>query len=200
MCQVANLVFWLGVHAGLTVVERHRHALDLFPDDGRQVPFGLGATVFFPTRDLKLANPHPVAVGLRIFVVDGVLRGQLTAAEPLPATWRVVEVAHRFERDADGSVWRINRLERIREGGRRIVSPRAAGRAPGPGDVRTALIVGLALAPTHPHGIGGLDRGGGPGPARGWGIRMTRTGCCTLRQRSAGHRPADRDGPQESQS
>ena len=50
LCQVANLLFYLAVHAGLELVERHRHALDLFPDDSRTVPFGCGATVFFPRK------------------------------------------------------------------------------------------------------------------------------------------------------
>lgn len=46
LCQLANLIVLLGIEAGLEIVERHRHSLDLFPDAERTAPFGCGATVF----------------------------------------------------------------------------------------------------------------------------------------------------------
>jgi vancomycin resistance protein VanW len=112
-CQAANLIYWLAVHGGLVVRERHRHGLDLFPDDARDVPFGLGATVFWPWRDLVVENPHPVPLHLALFVEDGALFGRLTAAEPLGATWSVEERGHRFVRRGR-EVWRMNRLLRWR--------------------------------------------------------------------------------------
>jgi len=115
LCQVANLVFWLAVHGGLQIVERHRHDLDLFPDSRRTVPFGLGATVFWPHRDLVIANPHRVPVHLSLSVGGGRLSGRLTAAEDLGATWGVREEGHRFVR-IGGTVWRENRLLRWRRG------------------------------------------------------------------------------------
>jgi vancomycin resistance protein VanW len=113
LCQVANLVFWLAVHGGLLVLERHRHDLDLFPDDARDVPFGLGATVFWPHRDLVLSNPHPHAVRLGLELRDGALWGRLSAGAHLGATWGVREADHRFRRSADG-IRRENRLYRWR--------------------------------------------------------------------------------------
>lgn len=110
-CQVANLVFWLAVHAGLEIVERHRHALDLFPDDGRDVPFGLGATVFWPTRDLVVRNPHPVPVRFGFGVDASAVHGALTASAPLGARWDVVETEHRYERQGT-EIWRCNLLVR----------------------------------------------------------------------------------------
>lgn len=32
LCQLSNLIFWMTIHTPLTVVERHRHAYDVFPD------------------------------------------------------------------------------------------------------------------------------------------------------------------------
>ncbi|HTJ42826.1 MAG TPA: VanW family protein, partial [Kofleriaceae bacterium] len=64
-CQVANLLYYLALVGGMNIVERHRHTLDLFPDDGRRVPFGCGATVFYNWADLRFANPLDVPVTIR---------------------------------------------------------------------------------------------------------------------------------------
>ncbi len=111
LCQVANLLYYLGVHAGLEVLERHRHALDLFPDDSRTVPFGCGATVFFPKKDLRFRNSTGAALSLKLEVKDGALHGALCADAPLPFTCELIELDHRLEA-RDGARWRSNRLIR----------------------------------------------------------------------------------------
>lgn len=116
LCQVANLAAWLAVHAGLELPTRHRHGLDLFPDEARTVPFGLGATVFFPTRDLVLRNPHDQPVRLGFQIVEGHLVGEARLASPLDTSFHVEERDARFER-IDGVVYRFNRLVRVHEHG-----------------------------------------------------------------------------------
>lgn len=111
LCQVANLLYYLGVHAGLEVVERHRHALDLFPDDSRTVPFGCGATVFFPKKDLRFRNAGDVELTLRLEVRDGFLHGALHASRALPFSCELIELHHRIE-ERDGARWRSNTLVR----------------------------------------------------------------------------------------
>ncbi|MFL5354884.1 VanW family protein [Archangium sp.] len=111
LCQVANLLYWLAVHAGLEVLERHRHDLDLFPDHERTAPFGCGATVFFPTRDLRIRNPHPWPVMLEVHVDAEHVRGAVRMPEDPGFRCEVLEVAHRFVR-RDGTIWRENQLVR----------------------------------------------------------------------------------------
>ncbi len=41
MCQMTNLIHWMVLHSPLTITEHHHHdQMDLFPDFGRQIPFG----------------------------------------------------------------------------------------------------------------------------------------------------------------
>ena len=48
MCQFSNLIHWMVLHAPLTITEQHHHdQFDLFPDFGRQVPFGTGTSIFY---------------------------------------------------------------------------------------------------------------------------------------------------------
>lgn len=35
LCQLSNLIFWMTLHTPLTIIERHRHGYDIFPDSNR---------------------------------------------------------------------------------------------------------------------------------------------------------------------
>jgi vancomycin resistance protein VanW len=108
-CQVANLVCWLALHAGMALGERHGHDLDLFPDHERTAPFGSGATVFFPTRDLRFTNPGPAPLLLELEVRDGSLHGAARLGADPGVRVELVERDHRFVREGE-AVFRENRL------------------------------------------------------------------------------------------
>ena len=115
-CQVANLLYYLALVGAMTIVERHRHTLDLFPDADRRVPFGCGATVFYNWADLRFANPLDVPVALRLAIEADQLVGELRAPTDVDLRAEVYEVDHRFFEQ--GGAW--SRENRIR---RRIVRP-----------------------------------------------------------------------------
>lgn len=116
-CQVANMVLWLALQSGLEIVERHRHDVDLFPDHERTAPFGSGATVFYPTRDLRLRNPGPAPLRLGLRVDGGALHGEARFPADPGLRWELVELDHRFVREG-AATWRENRLvRRTRRGG-----------------------------------------------------------------------------------
>ena len=46
MCQFTNLIHWMVLHSDLDIIEHHHHdGMDLFPDYGRQIPFGTGTSI-----------------------------------------------------------------------------------------------------------------------------------------------------------
>lgn len=110
LCQLANLVFWMALHLDLEILERHRHGLDLFPDDGRTVPFGMGATVFYNYRDLRFRNSLSQPLLLRTTIDPPRLRGAFYSDRELPFRVEILELMHRFTRDDQGAVWRENRV------------------------------------------------------------------------------------------
>lgn len=110
-CQVSNLLYWMALHLDLEIVERHRHDYDLFPDAGRTLPFGSGATFFWNYLDLQVRNPHAFPIYLRLRLTDKELVGEAYAPQPLAYGVRVVETDHRFFREG-GFIWRENRLWR----------------------------------------------------------------------------------------
>lgn len=111
LCQLSNLLHWLALHTPLQVVERHHHGHDSFPDVGRVVPFGTGATVFYNYLDLRLRNEGPEAYRLRLWLTEDELRGEIRSDRPPTLTYAVVEEDHRFRRRGT-DVFRENRLYR----------------------------------------------------------------------------------------
>ncbi len=117
LCQLASAFLWVMLHAGFDVLERHHHDFDLFPDDNRRIPFGTGASVFFNYHDLRLQNNFDASAWLSVKVIENELRVGLWSEIPRPGQIRVVERGHRFEKDPTGTVYRINEIYRIQEGG-----------------------------------------------------------------------------------
>lgn len=115
LCQVSNLLYWLALHAGMEIVERHRHELDLFPDHDRTAPFGCGATVYYPRRDLRFRNPLEQPLLLETWLEAGQLHGRARLPCDPGMRWEVSEAGHRFVRSGAG-VFRENRLLRRRIG------------------------------------------------------------------------------------
>lgn len=111
LCQLANLLFALAVAVNAEIVERHRHSLDLFPDTGRDVPFGFGATVFYNYVDFQFRNRLPFPILLETNVRHPVLAGAIRTPQDLPCRVRVVETDHAFYR-RNGAVWRRNKVWR----------------------------------------------------------------------------------------
>lgn len=111
LCQLSNLLHWLVLHSPLTVVERHHHSFDPFPDRGRVLPFGSGATVFWNYRDLRVRNDTRQPIQLRIWMTDKLVEGELRTPRPLELSYRVFEKAHRFI-EQGGRSFRANEIWR----------------------------------------------------------------------------------------
>ena len=110
-CQVSNMLYLLALRGGMKITERHRHGVDLYPDHGRTVPFGCGATVFYNYADLCFENPLPFPVLLRFRLDAGYLIGELSAAADPGWTVEIYEDGHRCFRE-DGAWIRENRIRR----------------------------------------------------------------------------------------
>lgn len=111
LCQLSNFLFWILLHAPTEIVERHHHSVDAFPDSGRTLPFGSGATVFCNYIDLKVRNTGPGPLQLRLWLTDTHLKGQVLSPEPIADKFRLEERQHCFIRH-DGQHYRYNEIYR----------------------------------------------------------------------------------------
>lgn len=80
LCQVAGMIYHLGLLGGLTVIERHPHSRDLYAEDQRFTPLGLDAAIMFGFKDLRMRNDGAASVILRLGSDGRILRGALFGA------------------------------------------------------------------------------------------------------------------------
>ncbi len=110
LCQLSNMIFWMAAHSPLTIVERHRHGYDVFPDSNRTQPFGSGATCYYPHGDLMLRNDTENTYQLLIIVGKDYLEGELRISAPMTEKYRIKEKNHRMEPEYWGGYSRHNEL------------------------------------------------------------------------------------------
>jgi vancomycin resistance protein VanW len=113
VCQLSNLLYWMALHTPLTVVERHHHSFDAFPDMLRVLPFGTGACVFYNYVDLRLHNSTDLTFQILVRVTDQHLQGAIHADREWSKRYRVTERNHRFVTQGDkrfraNEVWRLH--------------------------------------------------------------------------------------------
>ncbi|MEO5911607.1 MAG: VanW family protein [Pelobium sp.] len=121
ICQISNLIHWLVIHSPLTVNERYHHSFDPFPDDGRVLPFGSGATVFYNYRDYQFTNNTTYTFQINLWLTEKCLEGELRINEELDYAYHVFEKDHQFLK-IDNQFYRKNEIWREKilkfEGGR----------------------------------------------------------------------------------
>ncbi len=102
LCQLSNLIHWMVLHSDLTIAEHHHHdALDLFPDYGRQIPFGTGTSISYNYLDYRVRNDTSNTYQLRLWVDGEYLRGELRAGDPQPHTFHIHAENEYFSREGD---------------------------------------------------------------------------------------------------
>lgn len=110
LCQLSNLIFWMTIHTPLTVIERHRHGYDVFPDAGRAQPFGSGATCFYPHIDLMIRNDTQETYQLSLSVGDTCLKGEWRVSSQPQYRYEIVERHHEMRGAFWGGYTRHNEL------------------------------------------------------------------------------------------
>lgn len=112
MCQMTNLIHWMVLHSPLTITEHHHHGrFDLFPDFGRQVPFGTGTSIVYNYLDYRVENRTPNTFQLLIRTDEKYLRGELRSDKEQPVRIHIYEQDSWFTREEDGA-WRHNIVRR----------------------------------------------------------------------------------------
>lgn len=112
LCQLSNLIYWMTLHTPLTVLERHRHSYDVFPDEQRKQPFGSGATCSYNYLDLQLSNDTENTYQLKLWLDDTHLHGEWRSQTKPLYEYEVYESDHVITLEPWGGYIRSNRIRR----------------------------------------------------------------------------------------
>ena len=102
----------MALHSDLTITERHHHDdYDLFPDFGRQVPFGVGTSILYNYLDYRLRNDTRETYQILVRSDGTYLRGELRCTASPGHVWHISCEEEYFSREMDGW-YRNNRVIR----------------------------------------------------------------------------------------
>lgn len=68
MCQVSGIVYQMSLIAGLEILERHNHSVDIYTNETRFAPLGCDATIVYGYKDLRIKNNHPFSIRFEIVI------------------------------------------------------------------------------------------------------------------------------------
>lgn len=91
LCQLSNFLYWIFLHTPIETIERYHHSMDVFPDSGRTLPFGGGATILYNFVDLKVKNISPYPLQLKIWLTEDHLKGQILSTDIIPQKFHIFE-------------------------------------------------------------------------------------------------------------
>lgn len=111
LCQLANLLHWVFLHTPMTVTERFHHSYDVFPDNGRSLPFGSGATIFYNLIDLQVQNTSAVPWQIVFELTEETLSAQVRTVADTGYRYKIKEEQHAFV-SAKNTVFRYNQIWR----------------------------------------------------------------------------------------
>jgi len=96
ICQISNMIHWMVMHSPLTITEKSNHSFDPFPDEGRVLPFGSGAAIFYNYIDFQFINKTQQTFQIQLKVTDKFLEGELRVNESLAFSYHIYEKDHQF--------------------------------------------------------------------------------------------------------
>ncbi|RZJ49163.1 MAG: vancomycin resistance protein [Flavobacterium sp.] len=111
ICQISNMIHWLVMHSPLTIVEKSNHSFDPFPDEGRVLPFGSGAAIFYNYIDFQFTNNTNDTFQINLWFTEKYLEGELRANKELELSYHIFEKNHKFLKIDDlffrqNEIWR----------------------------------------------------------------------------------------------
>ena len=112
LCQLSNLIHWIVLHTPFEIIEHHHHdGIDLFPDFGRQVPFGVGTSISYNYLDYRFRNNTDQLFQLIVYTDEKYLNAELRSEKTLDVKYHIIARNERFVIENGiyfrcGEVWR----------------------------------------------------------------------------------------------
>lgn len=112
MCQLTNLIHWMILHTPMQIIEHHHHdGIDLFPDYGRQIPFGTGTSIVYNYLDYRFKNTTDITFQLITYTSKEYLNAEVRANRPLECKYHIIVEDEFFSKEYE-QVYRNGKVYR----------------------------------------------------------------------------------------
>lgn len=96
LCQLSGIIYHSALRAGMEIVERHNHSVDLYKESERFTPLGSDATVAFGYKDLRFRNCTNSSIAFTFTISDKHITCKIVSEKVIPT--RVISFV-RMEED-----------------------------------------------------------------------------------------------------
>jgi vancomycin resistance protein VanW len=73
LCQMSGIIYHASIIAGLCIIERYNHTVDIYTDETRFAPLGTDAAVVYGFKDLRVKNNQLFPIKIIVTVNDNFL-------------------------------------------------------------------------------------------------------------------------------
>ncbi|WP_405377253.1 VanW family protein [Nonlabens sp. Asnod3-A02] len=117
LCQLSGMLYIALLRAGIEIVERHHHSIDIYTEETRYTPLGSDATVVYGYKDLRFKNNLNQHIAFQIEFKEGKLDLHLLSDHPIKeqgVTWQLISTdSHKIveTKNGDGEVLAVSRYK-----------------------------------------------------------------------------------------
>ena len=104
LCQLSGILYHLALQAGLEIMERHPHSLDIYTEESRYTPLGSDATVVYGYKDLRIQNNFSFSISFQFEIKEEEIIAHFCAAENIEKCQLDFEVEY-FAQQKNVKVW-----------------------------------------------------------------------------------------------
>ncbi|MEL1134528.1 glycopeptide resistance accessory protein VanW [Desulfitobacterium sp. THU1] len=108
LCHLSNLLFWLFLHAPLTIVERHPHEIKDFPSPDEDEPDGVDATIHEGWLDLKVKNDTSLTFQIELAIDGPYMYGRILVGQANGYSYEVINRDKSFFRKEEKIFERVS--------------------------------------------------------------------------------------------
>jgi len=80
LCQISGMIYHLALIAGLEILERHNHSIDIYKESERYTPLGADATVVYGYKDLRIVNNQTFPIQFKFIISKNFFIGHLCSS------------------------------------------------------------------------------------------------------------------------
>ena len=109
LCQLSSIIHHLAIIAGLKILERFNHTIDIYTNETRYTPLGTDATVVYGYKDLRIINNLSFPINFSFEINEDLFVANLKSTE------QIIKKEIQFKHSESGNMIKVIALDQNHE-------------------------------------------------------------------------------------